>query len=128
MKTAITELLHIEYPIFQGGMAWVAEHRLAAAVSNAGGLGIIASGGAPCEYIREEVRKAKQLTDKPFGVNVMLMNPEAEAIAKMLVEEQVSVVTTGAGNPEKYFPMWKEAGIKIIPVVASVGLARRMAK
>jgi len=128
MKTAITELLHIEYPIFQGGMAWVAEHRLAAAVSNVGGLGIIASGGAPCEYIREEVRKAKQLTDKPFGVNVMLMNPEAEAIAKMLVEEQVSVVTTGAGNPEKYFPMWKEAGIKIIPVVASVGLARRMAK
>lgn len=128
MKTAITELLHIEYPIFQGGMAWVAEHRLAAAVSNVGGLGIIASGGAPCEYIREEVRKAKQLTDKPFGVNVMLMNPEAEAIAKMLVEEQVSVVTTGAGNPEKYFPMWKEAEIKIIPVVASVGLARRMAK
>jgi len=128
MKTAITELLHIEYPIFQGGMAWVAEHRLAAAVSNAGGLGIIASGGASCEYIREEVRKAKQLTDKPFGVNVMLLNPEAEAIAKMLVEEQVSVVTTGAGNPEKYFPMWKEAGIKIIPVVASVGLARRMAK
>lgn len=128
METAITELLHIEYPIFQGGMAWVAEHTLAAAVSNAGGLGIIASGGAPCEYIREEVRKAKQLTDKPFGVNVMLMNPEAEAIAKMLIEEQVSVVTTGAGNPEKYFPMWKEAGIKIIPVVASVGLARRMAK
>ena len=128
MKTAITELLHIEYPIFQGGMAWVAEHTLAAAVSNAGGLGIIASGGASCEYIREEVRKAKQLTDKPFGVNVMLMNPEAEAIAKMLVEEQVSVVTTGAGNPEKYFSMWKEAGIKIIPVVASVGLARRMAK
>ena len=128
MKTAITELLHIEYPIFQGGMAWVAEHTLAVAVSNAGGLGIIASGGAPCEYIREEVHKAKQFTDKPFGVNVMLMNPEAEAIAKMLVEEQVSVVTTGAGNPEKYFPMWKEAGIKIIPVVASVGLARRMAK
>lgn len=128
MKTAITELLHIEYPIFQGGMAWVAEHTLAAAVSNAGGLGIIASGGASCEYIREEVRKAKQLTNKPFGVNVMLLNPEAEAIAKMLVEEQVSVVTTGAGNPEKYFPMWKEAGIKIIPVVASVGLARRMAK
>ena len=128
MKTAITELLHIEYPIFQGGMAWVAEHTLAAAVSNAGGLGIIASGGSSCEYIREEVHKAKQLTDKPFGVNVMLMNPEAEAIAKMLVEEQVSVVTTGAGNPEKYFPMWKEAGIKVIPVVASVGLARRMAK
>lgn len=128
MKTAITELLHIEYPIFQGGMAWVAEHTLAAAVSNAGGLGIIASGGAPCEYIREEVRKTKALTERPFGVNVMLMNPEAEAIARMVAEEGVSVVTTGAGNPEKYFTLWKEAGIKIIPVVASVGLARRMAK
>lgn len=128
MKTAITELLHIEYPIFQGGMAWVAEHTLAAAVSNAGGLGIIASGGAPCEYIREEVRKTKALTERPFGVNVMLMNPEAEAIARMVAEEGVSVVTTGAGNPEKYFTLWKEARIKIIPVVASVGLARRMAK
>ena len=128
MKTAITELLHIEYPIFQGGMAWVAEHTLAAAVSNSGGLGIIASGGAPCEYIREEVQKTKALTKQPFGVNVMLMNPEAEAIARMVAEEGVQVVTTGAGNPEKYFPLWKEAGIKIIPVVASVGLARRMAK
>ena len=128
MKTAITELLHIEYPILQGGMAWVAEHTLAAAVSNSGGLGIIASGGAPCEYIREEVQKTKALTKQPFGVNVMLMNPEAEAIARMVAEEGVQVVTTGAGNPEKYFPLWKEAGIKIIPVVASVGLARRMAK
>ena len=128
MKTAITELLHIEYPIFQGGMAWVAEHTLAAAVSNSGGLGIIASGGAPCEYIREEVQKTKALTKQPFGVNVMLMNPEAEAIARMVAEEGVQVVTTGAGNPEKYFPLWKEAGIQIIPVVASVGLARRMAK
>lgn len=128
MKTAITELLHIEYPIFQGGMAWVAEHTLAAAVSNSGGLGIIASGGAPCEYIREEVQKTKTLTERPFGVNVMLMNPEAEAIARMVAEEGVQVVTTGAGNPKKYFPLWKEAGIKIIPVVASVGLARRMAK
>lgn len=128
MKTAITELLNIEYPIFQGGMAWVAEHKLAAAVSEAGGLGIIASGGAPCEAVREEVRKAKALTDKPFGVNVMLMNPEADAIAHMVVEEGVAVVTTGAGNPEKYFPLWKEAGIKMIPVVASVGLAKRMEK
>lgn len=128
MKTRITELLNIEYPIFQGGMAWVAEHTLAAAVSNAGGLGILASGGAPCEYVREEIRKTKALTDKPFGVNVMLMNPEAEAIAHMLVEEGVQVVTTGAGNPEKYFLLWKEAGIKIIPVVASVALARRMEK
>ena len=128
MKTAITELLNIQYPIFQGGMAWVAEHTLAAAVSNAGGLGIIASGGAPCDYVREEVRKTKVLTDKPFGVNIMLMNPEADAIAHMVIEEGVKVVTTGAGNPEKYFPVWKEAGIKILPVVASVGLARRMEK
>lgn len=128
MKTAITELLNIQYPIFQGGMAWVAEHTLAAAVSNAGGLGIIASGGAPCDYVREEVRKTKALTDKPFGVNIMLMNPEADAIAHMVIEEGVKVVTTGAGNPEKYFPMWKEAGIKVLPVVASVGLARRMEK
>ena len=128
MKTRITELLNIEYPIIQGGMAWVAEHTLAAAVSNAGGLGIIASGGAPCEAVREEIRKTKALTDKPFGVNVMLMNPEAEAIAHMLVEEGVKVVTTGAGSPEKYFPMWKEAGMIIIPVIASVALARRMEK
>lgn len=128
MKTAITELLNIQYPIFQGGMAWVAEHTLAAAVSNAGGLGIIASGGAPCDYVREEVRKTKALTDKPFGVNIMLMNPEADAIAHMVIEEGVKLVTTGAGNPEKYFPVWKEAGIKILPVVASVGLARRMEK
>ena len=128
MKTRITELLNIEYPIFQGGMAWVAEHTLAAAVSNAGGLGIIASGGAPCEAVREEVRKTKALTDKPFGVNVMLMNPEAEAIAHMLVEEGVKVVTTGAGSPEKYFSMWKEAGMIVIPVIASVALARRMEK
>ena len=128
MKTRITELLNIEYPIFQGGMAWVAEHTLAAAVSNAGGRGILASGGAPCEWIREEIRKTKTLTDKPFGVNLMLMNPEAEAIARMLVEEGVQVVTTGAGNPEKYFSMWKEAGMIIIPVVASVALARRMEK
>ena len=128
MITEVTKLLGIQYPVIQGGMAWVAEHTLAAAVSNAGGLGIIASGGAPCEYIREEIRKTKALTSRPFGVNVMLMNPEVEAIAQMLVEEGVPVVTTGAGNPEKYFPIWKAAGIKIIPVVASVGLARRMAK
>lgn len=126
MKTRITELLDIQYPIFQGGMAWVAEHTLAAAVSNAGGLGILASGGAPCDYVREEIRQTKTLTDKTFAVNVMLMNPEADAIAHMLVEEGVKVVTTGAGSPEKYFPLWKAAGIKIIPVVASVALARRM--
>ena len=128
MKTAITELLGIEYPVFQGGMAWVAEHHLASAVSNAGGLGIIASGGASCDMVRKEVRLAKEMTDRPLGLNVMLMNPEAEAIAHMAAEEGISVVTTGAGNPEKYFTLWKDAGIKVIPVVASVGLARRMAK
>ena len=128
MKTAITELLGIEYPVFQGGMAWVAEHHLASAVSNAGGLGIIASGGASCDMVRKEVRLAKEMTDRPLGLNVMLMNPEAEAIAHMAAEEGISVVTTGAGNPEKYFALWKDAGIKVIPVVASVGLARRMAK
>lgn len=128
MKTRICDLLNIEYPIIQGGMAWVAEHNLAAAVSNAGGLGIIAAGNAPAEVIREEIRKARELTDKPFGVNIMLLSPYAAEIAKVIVEEKVPVVTTGAGNPESYIPMWKEAGIKIIPVVASVALAKRMEK
>ena len=128
MKTKITELLGIEYPIVQGGMAWVAEYHLAAAVSNAGGLGIIAAGAAPAEWVREQIREAKKLTDKPFGVNIMLMNPSADEIAKVVVEEGVKVVTTGAGNPEKYMKEWKEAGIKVIPVVASVALAKRMEK
>lgn len=126
MKTRICELLGIEYPIIQGGMSWVAEHNLAAAVSNAGGLGIIAGGNAPVEHVREEVRACKAMTDKPFGVNIMLMSPSAPEIAKMVVEEGVAVVTTGAGNPEPFIPMWKEAGIKVIPVVASVALAKRM--
>lgn len=126
MKTKITELLGITYPIFQGGMAWVAEYHLAAAVSEAGALGIIGAGGAPAAFVREQIQKTKGLTDKPFGVNVMLMNPEADEIAKVIVEEGVKVVTTGAGNPGKYMAMWKEAGIKVIPVVASVGLARMM--
>lgn len=126
MKTRICELLNIEYPIIQGGMAWVAEHNLAAAVSNAGGLGIIAAGNAPVEVVREEIRKAKELTDKPFGVNIMLLSPHAADIAKLVVEEKVAAVTTGAGNPESYIPVWKEAGIKVIPVVASVALAKRM--
>lgn len=126
MKTRITELLGIEYPIIQGGMAWVAEYHLAAAASEAGGLGIIGAGGAPAEFVREQIQKAKELTDKPFGVNVMLMNPEADAIAKVIVEEGVKVVTTGAGNPGKYMAMWKEAGVKVIPVVASVALAKMM--
>ena len=125
MKTKITELLGIEYPILQGGMAWVAEYHLASAVSEAGALGIIGAGGAP-DFVREQVRKTKELTDKPFGVNVMLMNPEADAIAKMIVEEGVRVVTTGAGNPGKYMAMWKEAGVKVMPVVASVALAKMM--
>ncbi len=128
VKTEITKLLGIEYPIIQGGMAWVAEYHLAAAVSNAGGLGIIAAGAAPAEWVREQIREAKKLTDKPFGVNIMLMNPSADDIAKVVVEEGVKVVTTGAGNPEKYMKDWKEAGIKVIPVVASVALAKRMEK
>lgn len=128
MKTRICDLLKIEYPIVQGGMAWVAEHHLAAAVSGAGGLGIIAAGNAPAEVVREEIRKAKALTDKPFGVNIMLLSPHAAEVAKIVVEEKVAVVTTGAGNPESYIPMWKEAGIVVIPVVASVALAKRMEK
>ena len=126
MKTKITELLGIEYPIIQGGMAWVAEYNLAAAVSNAGGLGIIGAASAPPEIVREQVQKAKALTDKPFGVNVMLMNPNADEVAKVIVEEGVKVVTTGAGNPAKYMAMWKEAGVKVIPVVASVAMAKLM--
>ncbi|MDE7258038.1 MAG: nitronate monooxygenase, partial [Lachnospiraceae bacterium] len=116
MKTKITELFGIDYPIIQGGMAWVAEYHLAAAVSEAGGLGIIGAGGAPASFVREQIQKTKELTNKPFGVNVMLMNPEADEIAKVIVEEGVRVVTTGAGNPGKYLAAWKEAGIKVAPV------------
>ena len=128
MKTRITEMLGIEYPIIQGGMAWVAEHHLAAAVSEAGGLGLIGGANAPGEVVREEIRKARELTDKPFGVNVMLLSPHADDVAKVVVEEGIKVVTTGAGNPEKYMDTWKAAGVKVIPVVASVALARRMEK
>ncbi len=126
MKTRITELLEIEYPIIQGGMAWVAEHNLAAAVSEAGGLGLIGGANAPGEVVREEIRKARAITKKPFGVNVMLMSPHADDVARVVVEEGVKVVTTGAGNPEKYMEMWKNAGIKVIPVVASVAMAKRI--
>lgn len=126
MKTKVTELLQIEHPIIQGGMAWVAEHHLAAAVSEAGGFGLIGAASAPPEIVREEIRKAKELTDKPFGVNIMLLNPNADEVAKIVVEEGIQAVTTGAGNPEKYMPMWKEAGVKVIPVVASVAMAKRM--
>lgn len=128
MKTKITELLGIEYPIIQGGMAWVAEYHLAAAVSEAGGLGIIGAASAPPEVVREQIRKVKELTDKPFGVNVMLMNPNAPEVAQVVVEEDVKVVTTGAGNPAKFMEQWKRAGIKVIPVVASVAMARMMEK
>lgn len=126
MKTRITEILGIEYPIIQGGMAWVAEHNLAAAVSEAGGLGLIGGANAPGEVVRDEIRKARELTKKPFGVNVMLMSPHADDVAKVVVEEGVKIVTTGAGNPGKYMEMWKNAGIKVVPVVASVALARMM--
>lgn len=126
MKTRITELLGIKYPIIQGGMAWVAEHHLAAAVSEAGGLGIIGAASAPAEVVREEIRKARQLTDKPIGVNIMLMNPNAPEVAKVVLEEGISVVTTGAGNPAKLMKDFKEAGVKVIPVVASVAMAKMM--
>ena len=128
MNTRITELLGIEHPIIQGGMAWVAEYHLAAAVSAAGGLGLIGGANAPGEVVRDYIRKVKERTDKPFGVNVMLMSPHADDVAKVVVEEGVKVVTTGAGNPGKYMDMWKAAGIKVIPVVASVALARMMEK
>lgn len=128
MKTEITELLGIEYPILQGGMAWVAEYHLAAAVSEAGGFGIIGAASAPPEIVREQIRKVKELTDKPFGVNVMLMNPNAPEVAKVVVEEGVKAVTTGAGNPAAFMKMWKDAKIKVIPVVASVAMARMMEK
>ena len=110
MKTRITELLGIEYPIIQGGMAWVAEYHLAAAVSNAGGFGIIGAASAPPEVVREQIREAKRLTDKPFGVNVMLMNPNAAQVAEIVAQEGVKAVTTGAGNPAQFMPLWKEAG------------------
>lgn len=128
MKTRITELLGIEYPIIQGGMAWVAEYNLAAAVSEAGGLGLIGGANAPSEVVREYIQKVKAITKKPFGVNIMLMSPYADDVAKVIVEEGVGIVTTGAGSPEKYIEMWKAAGIKVIPVVASVAMAKRMEK
>lgn len=128
MKTRVTEMLGIEYPIIQGGMAWVAEHHLAAAVSEAGGLGIIGAASAPPEAVREEIHKVKKLTKKPFGVNIMLMNPNAEEVAEIVIEEGVKVVTTGAGNPGKFISAWKKAGIRVIPVVASVAMAQLMVR
>lgn len=126
METRVTELLGVEKPIIQGGMAWVAESHLAAAVSEAGGFGLIGAANAPADVVRNYIREAKELTDKPFGVNIMLLSPFADDIAQVVVEEGVAAVTTGAGNPEKYMARWKEADIKVIPVVASVALAKRM--
>ena len=122
----LNEFLNIKYPIIQGGMANIATGEFAAAVSNAGGLGLIASGGFDAERIREEINKCRALTDKPFGVNLMLMNPDVDNIAKMLTEEKVDVITTGAGSPEKYVADWKAVGTKVIPVVSGVALAKRM--
>lgn len=128
MKTQITELLGIEYPVIQGGMAWVADAQLAANVSKAGGIGFIGAANAPAEWVREQIHIARQITDKPFGVNVMLLSPHADEVAAVAAEEKVAAVTTGAGNPAKYMEMWKNSGIRVIPVVASVALARMMEK
>ena len=128
MKNRLCELLGIEYPIIQGGMAWVATAELAAAVSNGGGLGLIAAGGAPADVVRAQIRKCRELTDKPFGVNVMLMSPFAEDVMQVVIEEKPAVVATGAGNPGKYMEALKEAGIKILPVIASVAMAQKVAK
>ncbi len=128
IQTEISDLLHIRYPVFQGGMAWIADGKLAAAVSNGGGLGIIAAGNAPADYVRTQIQIAKSLTSQPIGVNIMLLSPFADDVAKVVMEEGVSVVTTGAGNPSKYIKDWKAAGIKVIPVVASVAMAKLMTR
>ena len=128
IQSPICELLGIEYPVFQGGMAWIADGHLAAAVSNGGGLGIIAAGNAPGDHVRAQIRIARSLTSKPIGVNIMLMSPFADEVAKVAVEEKVEVVTTGAGNPSKYIREWLTAGIKVIPVVASVAMAKLMTR
>lgn len=128
IRTPICDLVGIKYPIFQGGMAWIADAVLAASVSNAGGLGIIAAGNAPREVVLEQIRKAKELTDKPFGVNIMLLSPYAEDIAQIIAREKVAVVTTGAGNPARFMKDWLNAGIKVIPVVPSTGVARLVAR
>ena len=128
IRTEICDLLDIRYPVFQGGMAWIADGKLAAAVSNGGGLGIIAAGNAPASCVREQIRIARSLTEKPIGLNIMLMSPFADEVAQAAVEEKVEVVTTGAGNPSKYMKAWLEAGIKVIPVVASVAMAKLMTR
>lgn len=128
IKSEICEMLGIKYPVFQGGMAWIADGKLAAAVSEGGGLGIIAAGNAPGEYVLEQIKIARSLTDKPIGVNIMLMSPFADDVAKVVADEKIEAVTTGAGNPSKYMKDWKEAGIKVIPVVASVAMAKLMTR
>lgn len=127
-STRISKLLNIQYPILQGGMAWIATAELAAAVSNAGGLGLIAAGNAPTEYVQKEIKKIKELTDLPYGVNVMLLSPYADEVIDLILEESVPVITTGAGNPGKYMGKLKEAQIKVIPVVPSIALAQRVEK
>lgn len=128
IKSAICEMLGIEYPVFQGGMAWIADGKLAAAVSNGGGIGIIAAGNAPADYVRQQIQVAKSITNKPIGVNIMLLSPFADEVAKVVIEEKVEVVTTGAGNPSKYVKEWLAAGIKVIPVVASVAMAKLLTR
>lgn len=128
IKTPLCELLGIEYPIFQGGMAWISDGKLAAAVSNGGGLGIISAMNANAQYLKEQIDLCRSLTDRPFGVNIMLMSPFAAEVAELSAKEHVAVVTTGAGNPSKYMPMWLEAGVKVVPVVASVAMARLVTK
>ena len=128
IRSEICDMLKIRYPVFQGGMAWIADGALAAAVSNGGGLGIIAAGNAPADHVREQVRAARAMTEKPIGVNIMLLSPFADEVAEVAAEERVEVVTTGAGNPSRYMKMWQEAGIKVIPVVASVAMAKLMTR
>lgn len=128
IKSAICEMLGIEYPVFQGGMAWIADGKLAAAVSNSGGLGIIAAGNASGNYVRQQIQIAKSITSKPVGVNIMLLSPFVDEVAKVVIEEKVDVVTTGAGNPSIYIKDWLDAGIKVIPVVASVAMSKLMTR
>ena len=128
IRTPLCELLGIEYPIFQGGMAWISDGKLAAAVSNGGGLGIISAMNANAQYLKEQIDLCRSLTDKPFGVNIMLMSPFAAEVAELAAKERVAVVTTGAGNPSKYMPMWLETGVKVVPVVASVAMAKLVTK
>lgn len=128
IRTQINEMLGIKYPVFQGGMAWIADGSLAAAVSKSGGLGIIAAGNAPADYVVEQIHIARKLTDMPIGVNIMLLSPFADEVAKAVIDEKVEVVTTGAGNPSKYIKEWLDAGIKVIPVVASVAMAKLMTR